>query len=86
MTGKSSKESAISSLERSRNATELLVKRQNVRYPSSRETKEIEHLGPGAEPAPKEELRRKQRDVMAGGGAIDLHEVALPEILDPCGV
>jgi hypothetical protein len=46
---KSSRESAISSLERSRNATELLVKRQNVRYPSSRETTEIEHLGRGAE-------------------------------------
>jgi hypothetical protein len=29
--------------------------------------------------------RREQSDVMAGG-AIDLHEVALPEILDPCGV
>jgi hypothetical protein len=52
MTGKSWKESAISSLERSRNATELLAKRQNVRYPSSRETTEIEHLGPEAEPEP----------------------------------
>ena len=52
MTGRSSKESAISSLERSRNATELLVKKQNVRYPSSRETTELEHLGPGAEPEP----------------------------------
>jgi hypothetical protein len=50
MTGKSLKESAISSLERSRNATELLVKRQNVRYPNSRETVEIEHLGPGVNP------------------------------------
>jgi len=52
MTGRSSKESAISSLERSRNATELLVKKQNVRYPSSRGTADIEHLGPGAEPEP----------------------------------
>jgi hypothetical protein len=25
---------------------------QNVRYPSSRETTELEHLGPGAEPEP----------------------------------
>lgn len=27
-------------------------KKQNVRYPSSRETTELEHLGPGAEPEP----------------------------------
>jgi hypothetical protein len=57
------------------------VKKQNVRYPSSRETTEIEHLGPGAEPEPQEELRREQRDVITGG-AIDLHEVALAKVLD----
>jgi hypothetical protein len=34
------------------------------------------------EPEAKEEVRREHRDMMAGG-AIDLHEVALPEILDP---
>jgi hypothetical protein len=43
---------------------------------------------PGSAPAlteTKQKLRRKQRDVMARG-AIDLHEVAQPEILDPRGV
>jgi hypothetical protein len=46
---------------------------------------EIEHLGLRAEPEAEEERRREQRDMMTGG-AIDLHEVALPEILDPHGV
>jgi hypothetical protein len=82
MTGKSSRVNAINSWERSRNATDLRLKKQNARYPSSRETTEIEHLGLGAEPEPQKEVRRKQGDVTAGG-AIDPHEVALPEIVDP---
>jgi hypothetical protein len=43
---------------------------------------EVEHLGLRAQPASEQKSRRKQRNVMADG-AIDLHEVALPEILDP---
>jgi hypothetical protein len=39
----------------------------------------------GAQSAPQQSLGRQQRDVMAGG-AIDLREVARPEILDPRGV
>src|ERR1700747_611104 len=70
MTGRSSKESALSSLERSRNATELLVKKQNVRYPSSRETTELEHLGPGAEP-----------EALAGGLAYDEQRRIKPDIV-----
>jgi hypothetical protein len=35
-----------------------------------------------AEPELQQEDRHQQRNVMAGG-AIHLHEVALPEILDP---
>ena len=42
-----------------------------------------DHLG--AEPEPQQEVRCEQRDVMAGG-AIDLHDIAAPEILDPCQV
>ena len=34
---------------------------------------------------PQQRLRRQQRDMVAGG-AIDLDEVTLPEILDPCRV
>jgi hypothetical protein len=45
----------------------------------------VQHLRLGAQPEPQEGLRRQQRDVMASG-AIDLHEVALAEILDPRGV
>jgi hypothetical protein len=62
----------------------LLAKRQNVRYPSLRETAEIEHLGPGAETYPHQRLRRQQRDMVAGE-AIDLHQIARPEILDRGG-
>jgi hypothetical protein len=43
---------------------------------------EVENFRRGAQPAPQQGLRRQQRDVMTGG-AIDLHEVAEPEILDP---
>ena len=43
---------------------------------------EIEHLGLPAEPKPQQKILPQQRDVMAGS-AIDLHEVAQPEILDP---
>jgi hypothetical protein len=46
---------------------------------------EVEHLGLRAEPEAQKELRREQRDVTAGG-TIDLHKIALPEILDPRGV
>jgi hypothetical protein len=46
---------------------------------------EVENLCRGAQPDPQQSLRRQQRDVMAGG-AIDLDEVALSEILDPRGV
>jgi hypothetical protein len=46
---------------------------------------EVEYLGLRAEPEPKEELRPEHRDVIRGD-TIDLHEVALPEILDPRGV
>src|ERR1700674_380631 len=43
---------------------------------------EIEYLGRGAQSAPQQGLRRQQRDMLAGG-AIDLDEIARPEILDP---
>jgi hypothetical protein len=43
---------------------------------------EVENLRAEAQSDPEEGLRRQQRDVVAGG-AIDLDEVALPEILDP---
>jgi hypothetical protein len=46
---------------------------------------EVEHLGLGAKPEPQQKLRREQRDVVASR-AIDLDEVALPEILNPRGV
>jgi hypothetical protein len=46
---------------------------------------EIEHLGLRAEPEPQKKVRPQQRDVMAGS-AIDLDEIATPEILDPCQV
>jgi len=42
---------------------------------------EIEHLGVRAKPEPKKELACQHRDVMAGG-AIDLDELALPEVPD----
>jgi hypothetical protein len=42
---------------------------------------EVERLNVRAKPEPKKKLGRQQRDVMAGG-AIDLHAIALPEILD----
>jgi hypothetical protein len=35
-----------------------------------------------AKPEPRQEVRRQQRDVMAGS-AIDLDEIATPEILNP---
>jgi hypothetical protein len=38
--------------------------------------------GPRAEPEAHQELRRQQRDEVTGG-AIDLHQVAPFEILDP---
>jgi hypothetical protein len=38
-----------------------------------------------AEPEAKQEVRRQQRDMVAGG-TIDHYEVALPDILDPRGV
>jgi hypothetical protein len=41
-----------------------------------------EHLGRRAQSELQQGRRREQRDVMAGG-AIDLDEVAAPEILDP---
>jgi hypothetical protein len=43
---------------------------------------EAEHLGKRAKPEPKRELGRQQSDLMAGG-AINLDELALLEILDP---
>ena len=43
---------------------------------------QIEHLECGALSEPQEGVRRQQRDVLTGG-AIDLDEVASPEILDP---
>jgi hypothetical protein len=43
---------------------------------------EVEHLDVRPKPEPKKELGRQQRDVMAGS-AIDLHEIAAPEVLDP---
>jgi hypothetical protein len=46
---------------------------------------EVEHLGLRAPPELQPELRREQRDGMAGG-TIDRGEVALPEVLDPRGV
>jgi hypothetical protein len=46
---------------------------------------EVEHLGLGAEPEPQQKLWREQRHIMAGC-TIDLHEVALPEVVDPRGV
>ena len=46
---------------------------------------EVENLGRGAQSGPEQRLRRQQRDMVAGG-AIDLDEVTLPEILDPCRV
>jgi hypothetical protein len=46
---------------------------------------EIENFGLGAETEPQQEIRRQQRDVVAGS-TIDLDEVTTPEILDPCRV
>src|SRR5260370_37833431 len=46
---------------------------------------EVENLGAGAQSDPQQRLRRKQRDVMAGGG-IDLDEGTRPEGLHPRGV
>ena len=46
---------------------------------------EVEHLRLGIEAEPQQKLWREQRHMMAGG-TIDLHEVALPEVLDPRGV
>lgn len=43
---------------------------------------EIENLGVGAEPEPQQKVRRQQRHMVADS-AIDLHEVAMPEFLDP---
>jgi hypothetical protein len=43
---------------------------------------EIEDLRAGAQSYPQQSLRRQQRD-MVTGGAIDLDEVARPEVLDP---
>jgi hypothetical protein len=43
---------------------------------------EVEHLDVRPKPEPKKELGRQQRDVMARS-AIDLHEIAAPEVLDP---
>jgi hypothetical protein len=43
---------------------------------------EIEHLGLRAEAEPEQKVGPQQRDVMASG-AIDLDEIATPEILDP---
>jgi hypothetical protein len=46
---------------------------------------EIEDFGLPAEPERQQEVRRQQRDVMAGG-TIDLHDIAATKILDPCQV
>jgi hypothetical protein len=46
---------------------------------------EVEYLGPRVEPEPQRKFRRQQRHAMAGG-AIDLDEIPMPEILDPCQV
>ena len=43
---------------------------------------EIENFGLGAETEPQQEIRRQQRDVVAGS-TIDLDEITTPEILDP---
>ena len=44
--------------------------------------RDIKHLDPRAEPELHQKVRHQQRDMMAGG-AIDLDEIATPEILDP---
>jgi hypothetical protein len=43
---------------------------------------QVEYLGRAAQAGLHQRLRRQQRDVVTGG-AIDLYEVTLPEILDP---
>jgi hypothetical protein len=40
---------------------------------------EVQHLCLRAEPEPQQKVRRQQRDVIAGG-AIDLDEIATPEM------
>jgi hypothetical protein len=41
---------------------------------------QVEHLGLSANPEPQQKFRRQQRNVMASS-AIDLDEIAAPEIL-----
>jgi hypothetical protein len=43
---------------------------------------EIENLRAGAEHEPQQGIRPQQGDAMAGG-AIDLHDIAAPEVFDP---
>ncbi len=45
---------------------------------------QIKHLRMASEAEPRQELRRQQGGMLAGG-AIDLHEIAGAEIPDPCG-
>jgi hypothetical protein len=52
------------------------------RSASAASKRQLAHLGLRAQPEPYQKLRRQQRHVRAGG-AIDLDEIATPEILDP---